>query len=130
MLALYYFGGLVELRRGSLVLIALVLLAAPLSFAAQYVWDVERFGPDQVSLPGGMSGVTYALFGYVWMRGEYEPESGLRLSTTTVSWMLIWLVACMTGFLGPIANAAHVSGLALGMGIGLGPHLWTPSSWR
>lgn len=124
MLALYYFGGLIELRKGSLLLIALVLVAAPVSFSVQYLWDIQQFGPDQVSLPGGMSGVIYALFGFVWMRGEYEPDSGLRISSSTVGWMLIWLVACMLGLIGSIANAAHLSGLALGMGLGLGPHLW------
>jgi GlpG protein len=130
MISLYYFGGLIELRKGSLLLIALVLLAAPISFFAQYAWDVEQYGPDQIPVAGGMSGVVYALFGYVWMRGEYEPESGLRISTSTVGWMLVWLVACMTGIVGSIANAAHVSGLALGMGLGLGPHLWKPGPWR
>jgi GlpG protein len=130
MMALYYFGGLIELRKGSLLLITLVLIAAPVSFLAQYAWDVEQHGPDQISLPGGMSGVIYALFGYVWMRGEYEPESALRISTSTISWMLVWLALCMTGFVGSIANAAHLSGLALGMGLGLGPYLWKSGPWR
>jgi membrane associated rhomboid family serine protease len=29
--------------------------------------------------------------------------------------MLIWLLVCMTGWLGPVANAAHVTGLLSGL---------------
>jgi membrane associated rhomboid family serine protease len=32
--------------------------------------------------------------------------------------MLIWLVACFTGLLGPIANYAHLAGLLMGMAWG------------
>lgn len=32
--------------------------------------------------------------------------------------MLGWLVLCMTGYLGPIANMAHLTGLLVGMGMG------------
>ena len=68
---------------------------------------------------GGMSGVVYALFGYVWMKGRYEPEQGMILHPSTVQTMLLWLVLCMTGFLGNIANAAHVVGLVAGILFGL-----------
>jgi GlpG protein len=123
MFALYWFGGLVELRKGSWVLLGLVLASAPISFLCQYLWDLQHAPPDQIALPGGMSGVIYAIFGYMWMAGEYEPESGLRLSINTVVWMLLMLVLCFTGALGPIANAAHFSGLVFGMVVGLAPHL-------
>ena len=33
--------------------------------------------------------------------------------------MMIWLVLCMTGMVGPIANAAHVMGLVVGIVFGL-----------
>ena len=36
--------------------------------------------------------------------------------------MLAWLVVCMTGMVGPIANAAHVAGLVIGMLVGAAPH--------
>jgi membrane associated rhomboid family serine protease len=37
--------------------------------------------------------------------------------------MLLWLVVCMTGTVGPIANAAHVGGLVMGGLWGLIPWL-------
>jgi GlpG protein len=123
MSALYGLGGLIELRKGSLLLIALVLAASPVSFLAQYLWDVQRHGFDRPSLPGGMSGVVYALFGYAWMKSDYDPESDIRISSNAIVAMMLWLVLCMTGFLGPIANAAHVGGLVFGLCVGIAPHL-------
>ncbi len=35
-----------------------------------------------------MSGVVYAVFGYVWMRGSQEPELGMRIDYRTVQMML------------------------------------------
>jgi GlpG protein len=124
MLALYQFGGLIELRKSWKVLLALVLVAAPASSLAQYLWDYQTRRPTDLSLPGGMSGVVYALFGYVWMKSDYEPETFLRISTNSVIIMLGWLVVCMFGVMGSIANAAHLSGLIYGMCVGLTPYLW------
>ncbi len=130
MMALYGLGGMIELRRSSRLLLLLVLCAAPVSFLGQYAWDVHRLGPDTLSMPGGMSGVVYALFGFVWMKSDYEPESGLTIAGSTIQWMLGWLVVCMTGLLGPIANAAHVAGLLLGLLVGLAGPLWDSRPWR
>jgi GlpG protein len=70
-----------------------------------------------------MSGVVYALFGYVWMKSDYDPASDMRLPSKTIFYMVLWLVFCMSGVLGNIANAAHVVGLFAGMLVGLTPHL-------
>ena len=59
------------------------------------------------------------LFGYIWMKGIYQPEQGMGVHPNSVNIMLLWLVLCMTGVLGPIANAAHVVGLAVGIVFGL-----------
>jgi GlpG protein len=36
-----------------------------------------------------------------------------------VNTLLIWLVVCMTGMIGPVANAAHFVGLVVGVVAGL-----------
>jgi GlpG protein len=62
--------------------------------------------------------VVYALAGYVWMRGKYNPASGLFIDRQSVAILLIWLVVCYTGVIGPVANGAHVVGLLVGMAWG------------
>ncbi|WP_165226592.1 rhomboid family intramembrane serine protease [Aquisphaera insulae] len=111
-------GTLIETRKGTLRLLILVLVSAILSNAGQYLYG-KRMDPDEVHLFGGLSGVGYALFGYLWMKGQFQPEEGMILHPNTISTMLIWLVLCMTGMLGPIANAAHVVGLLVGIIFGV-----------
>lgn len=115
--ALAAIGTLIEYRRGTLVLGVLVLLSAIASNVGQYIYLLEVNRPQV--LFGGMSGVVYALFGYVWMKGRHEPEQGMILHPSSVQTMLFWLVLCMTGLVGNIANAAHVIGLVVGILIGL-----------
>jgi GlpG protein len=111
MLWLRDLGSMIEARQSSLNLVILVLAVAAGSNLAQfYVTHNPAFG--------GMSGVVYGLLGYVWIRGKLDPASGLYLHKSTVTMMLIWLVLCFTGILGPIANYAHLAGLLLGMGWG------------
>jgi GlpG protein len=103
-------GSMIEIRRGTRVLAMLVPALAVASNLAQYVASGPLFG--------GMSGVVYGLFGYIWIRGRFDPGSGLVAVRPTVVIMLVWLVLCMTGFVGPVANTAHVVGLVLGMAWG------------
>jgi GlpG protein len=71
-----------------------------------------------------MSGVLYGLFGYVWMKSRYEPTAELYIHPNTVVLMMLWLVICMLGLMGPIANWAHGIGLAVGIIIGIAPYAW------
>jgi GlpG protein len=107
MLWLRDLGSMIEARQSSVLLALLVLVIAAGSNLAQvYIGKAPNFG--------GMSGVVYGLLGYVWIRGRFDPGSGLFVHQTTVTMMLIWLVACFSGILGPIANTAHVVGLLMG----------------
>ena len=65
-----------------------------------------------------MSGVVYALLGYFWMQGRYNPRFGVALHQTTVTMMLVWYVLCWTGIFGPIANWAHTAGALAGIAWG------------
>jgi GlpG protein len=112
MMWLYQLGSMIEARQGSWHLLLLVIVTGVFSNVIQY-----RFaGPDF----GGMSGVVYALAGYVWMRGKYDRASGLFLNEQSVIILLVWLVVCFSGLMGPVANFAHLAGLASGMAIGRG----------
>jgi GlpG protein len=132
---LYTLGGAMERRRGRLRYLSLIVLTAVLSNLAQYFlghldWNVSPPRFILHSAFGGMSGVVYGLFGYVWMKARFQPELGLGIHPNTVVFMMIWLVLCMTPairyiFGGGVANAAHVAGLVVGMVIGYVPTLWS-----
>ncbi len=111
-------GTLIEVRRGTLRLAVIVLISAILSNLGQFYYN-ERNDPGDPVLWEGMSGVVYALFGYIWMKGLHQPEQGMIVHPNTVTIMLFWLVLCMTGVVGSIANAAHVFGLVAGVIFGV-----------
>ncbi len=111
-------GTLIEIRRGSLRLGAMILMLAIVSNAGEYFYQ-ERADAGEPMLFGGISGVVCGLFGYVWMKGLYEPEQGMMLHTNSVTFGLMWIALCLTGILGPIANAAHIVGLIMGVGFGV-----------
>jgi GlpG protein len=111
-------GTIIESRRGMIRLAVLVLVSAVASNLGQFFY-MEQVDPGGPHPFGGMSGVCYALFGYLWMKGQYEPEQGMILHPNTIALMLFWLVLCMAGVLGPIANAAHVVGLLVGVAFGV-----------
>lgn len=100
-------GGMIERERGSWRLLIGVLLVAAASNLAQYAADGPRFG--------GLSGVVYGMFGYVWLMGRLAPESGLQISRETSMIMVVWLVVCWFGVVGPVANMCHAVGLAMGL---------------
>ena len=87
-----------------------ILLAAVLSNLGQYLLSGPNFG--------GMSGVNYGLFGYLWIRGNHDPSFGLQLDQGTITMLLIWFAICFTGLVGPIANTAHSLGLVVGVASG------------
>ncbi|MFO0959138.1 MAG: rhomboid family intramembrane serine protease [Isosphaeraceae bacterium] len=106
-------GGQFEMLRRSWRLALFVVACGVFSNLVEYLWSGPGFG--------GMSGVVYALFGHAWVRSHYDPSGPWRLRGNAVPIMLIWLPLGMTGILGPIANGAHLGGLAIGMAIGAIP---------
>ncbi len=115
MLALHSLGSLIEIRRGSWRLALMVLLIALVSNLAQYLFVGPSFG--------GISGVAFGLFGYVWMKSSFDPTAGMYVPQSSVVYMIGFLVLCTTGVVGPIANYAHFGGLIMGMILGYGPVL-------
>ena len=107
MLNLIGLGNILERRLNSWKYLLLVAALAVFSNLAQY-FIYGSFGF------GGMSGVVYGLIGYIWLRGRFDRTFGLAIPQQMVGLALIWFVVCFTGFLGPIANAAHGAGLVLG----------------
>lgn len=111
MMWIFTLGSLIEDRLSSARLALLVVVIAVASNLAQYLMDGRPTF-------GGMSGVVYGLFGYVWIRGKFDPASGLFVSQQDVVMMLVWFAVCFTGWVGPIANTVHATGLGLGVAWG------------
>lgn len=108
----WYLGGAIEKRLGSGKLFVILLISALLSGWMQAKFSGVMFG--------GLSGAVYALMGYAWLRGERDPESGIWLERGLMAFSVIWLVVGYMGWFGlSIANAAHVTGLLVGLAMAL-----------
>ena len=139
---LFNFGSLIERRYDWKRLLMLVLLAGAIpNFVASTVpvaWQGSAphlIGGYLITTAGGMSGVIYGLFGYVWVKSVYDPKFGFRVPQSSIIIMMVWLFGCMfaaslakAGFpLFPqnIGNWAHGIGLLVGMVVG---YLQSPES--
>lgn len=101
-------GGIFETLFGSARLLVFTLVVGALSNAGEYFIG-------HTPLFGGLSGLLYGLFGYLWIRGRFDPTFPLRLRGSVVIMLLGWFVVCAVGLIPHIANWAHGIGLALGM---------------
>jgi GlpG protein len=107
MLWLKDLGGLIESRKGAVKFLLIVLSIGVFSNTFEYMISFyPRFG--------GMSGVVYGLLGYVYVKMKTQPHEGLAIEPGLFKFMMIWLILCMTGMFGSIANGAHISGLVSG----------------
>jgi GlpG protein len=126
---MYVMGGYIEDRRGWKFFLAFVLLAAVTSNVAEATVEQLR---DLWAVFGGMSGVGYAVFGYLWIKVRFEPDVGYKFSRETffVGWL--WFFLCLARDFPPfdewlkdmlpaIANTAHVVGLLVGMAVAYMP---------
>lgn len=123
-------GGAIEFRLRPMRFLLLVLLISaasnlaqfylshPVKFSLSYLHHLftgSRVVYETLPFFGGMSGVVFGLFGYVWMQSKYAPQSGYHLSPNMVFLMIGWLLLCAVGAVGRIANTAHAVGLITGM---------------
>lgn len=109
--ALWRFSQRIEVVRGPWVTLGLFLATGLGAHLAQGLLATPFFG--------GMSGVLYGLFGYVWARSSRDPFGGLTIAQDDVMMMLFWGALCFTGLLGPVANTAHLCGMLTGGAVGL-----------
>lgn len=116
---LWEFGRRIEPALGSGTYAGLILLLAISSNGVQYGWE----GP---SLFGGLSGVVYGLVGFIGMRQRVYPGSIDPVAPGIIVALVIFMALGMVGIIdlliiGQVANAAHVSGFVVGLGLGLIP---------
>jgi GlpG protein len=107
MMWLFQLGNMIERQFSSRYLAILVLVIAIGSNLLEALRGTNL-------MFGGMSGVVFGLFGFIWTRGKFDPASGLYLAPTTVVFMIVWFYLCWTGAVGSIANLVHAGGLMIG----------------
>lgn len=110
---LWDLGRRLEFGLGRWHYVAFVLGTAAASNVSQYMWSGS-------AMFGGMSGVVFALVGFIWVRQRFDKHPLYAVPKAIIGFMLVWLVVCMTGLVdyfigGSVANAAHVGGLVAGM---------------
>jgi GlpG protein len=147
MLVLLIFGRQIENRMGSVRFLGFVLCLAVASNVSEFLWDLYAHyvfndplhNQSFITPFGGMSGVDYGLFGYLFIKTTYFPSLGYYLSpfNTFLLFGLFFVfilrelpatASMMAGYIPErIANAAHAGGLLLGMAIAYAPLLWKPS---
>jgi GlpG protein len=115
MMWLFTLGSQIEEKKGRVKFLLIFIVIAVVSNLAQYIYAGPSFG--------GMSGVVFGLMGYIWMKMKFQPLEGISIDPQNINFMMIWLVVCMTGLVGPIANACHLIGLLTGVFLGYLPVL-------
>ncbi|MGH1485951.1 MAG: rhomboid family intramembrane serine protease [Cellvibrionaceae bacterium] len=115
-LFLWVIGRRIELAKGSVHFLLVVIVIGVLSNTAQYLSH-----PNVVF--GGLSGVVYGVLGYVAVYQHYLPHPLLQFHKSVIIFFIVWLLLGVFGVIdlfisGNIANRAHVVGLLSGAIIG------------
>lgn len=105
-------GARLEKMMGSLLWALFIIITGACSNLTQFLWS-------ESPIFGGMSGVVFALVGFIGVRQYLAPHPLLNIPNAILWFMLATLVLGMTGIFnvfidGSIGNAAHVGGLIAG----------------
>lgn len=106
MLWLKLLGGAVEMVQGTGKLALHVLVYGIAGNLVQFYMSGPLFG--------GMSGVNYGLFAFVWLVGKETNDPRYHIDNFNIGLMLFWFFACLFGLIPNVANGAHGAGLVLG----------------
>ncbi|GIW99068.1 MAG: glpG protein [Pirellulaceae bacterium] len=114
MFMLWSFGRLMERMLGTPTFAGMVLLMAVFPNLLQGLAPSWLHGSPMF---GGMSGVLFGLFGYVWIRSKLDPWFGVRIPFPFVVLLVGMLVGGLLGmFPGlQLAHLCHLGGLIIGM---------------
>ncbi|TWU41034.1 rhomboid family intramembrane serine protease [Novipirellula artificiosorum] len=121
MIMLFMLGSAIERLQGSVffgvLLIATQIAGMMLQVMLPGAESLPEFLHAMAGTPRaiGASGAVFGLFGYLWIRPTLDPSYPIHMPPSNVMLMLGWLVLCMTGMVGNIANGAHLGGLLAGM---------------
>ena len=118
-------GGQFEDKLGTVRFGVFVLTAAVVSTVTQQIMPEDMQGTSALTLAGGMSGVNFALGGFIWMKSVYQPETGFYLSPVAMFTLILVLIIGIFdgGESVSMANWAHGAGFVFGLVCGYLPIL-------
>jgi GlpG protein len=102
-------GRAVEATRGTLAFLAIFVLSS--AFASSLQWYFSKGGI-------GLSGVLYALAGWLWTRRGVDAVAAALMNPQTSRMLGAWFVICILVPALGVANWAHGGGLAFGLATG------------
>lgn len=104
----WYLASQTEQKLGTGKLFVIMIVSALVSNWTQSLFSGASFG--------GLSGVVYALIGYVGFTGLRNPAKGIGVPTGLIVFSIVWLIIGQMGVLADtIANAAHFGGFLIGL---------------
>lgn len=110
MIWLYFLGTRIEKTDSSLFLLLLIMVSGIFSDMVQAMFTIGIFG--------GMSGVVYALVGYLFVQSRMNVSYPVGIPTKIFYVLFVFMLVSTLGvFGGNIANAAHWSGCLVGISI-------------
>ena len=118
-------GGLFESKLGTFRFGLFVLTAAVVAQVTQQLMPSNMQGTSALTMAGGMSGVNFALGGFIWAKSKYDPQSGFFLSPIAMfTLILVLFVGILDGGRSmSMANWAHGAGFVFGLLCGYLPIL-------
>lgn len=132
MMWMYDLGGQIESIIKGWRFLLLVVFIAILSNITEVILESYLRGNyfPKAGYFGGMSGVNYGLFGFIYIRAAVMKQGEYILRPGTAVIMFVWLFLCIArdflpetfaGGMGYVANGAHVGGLLVGMALAYVP---------
>lgn len=104
----WYLGNRIESQYGTLKLFGVLISAALIPNILQGMISGPTFG--------GLSGVTYGLLSYLWLREKRSDASTPAVTDGLFMFMMIWIALELMGIIGfSSATTAHLSGLIIGI---------------
>lgn len=88
----------------------LFIVAGVVSNTAEFIMVDEKFG--------GISGVNFALFGFIFMFHLIKPNGSLFINREFSIMVFAFLILSATDWIGDYSFVSHVSGLLVGMMMG------------
>ena len=112
---LYDLGSQIESKKGSKFFVTFLIIIAIISNLTQFFVNGPAFG--------GMSGVVYGLFGYVWVKSRLDPADGFHIDPTVAMIMFGFFALCFTGFWEELQIGHMLEGYSRGWHGGMGLHI-------